>query len=74
MNNMANEKNTTDMKMSPEQVDKVIGLMERVKAFIDKHGLKGTFTTLLTVFIAACVGYCVFNPGVVFEKVKEIQV
>ena len=71
---MANEKNTTDMKMSPEQVDKVIGLMERVKAFIDKHGLKGTFTTLLTVFIAACVGYCVFNPGVVFEKVKEIQV
>lgn len=68
------EKVTEQAKMSPEQVDKVITLMERVKGFIDKHGLKGTFTTLLTVFIAACVGYCVFNPGVVFEKVQEIQI
>lgn len=71
---MANEEKTTEQaKMSPEQVDKVITLMERVKGFIDKHGLKGTFTTLLTVFIAACVGYCVFNPGVVFERIQQIQ-
>lgn len=72
---MANEEKITEQaKMSPEQVDKVITLMERVKGFIDKHGLKGTFTTLLTVFIAACVGYCMFNPGIIFERVQQIQV
>ena len=43
--------------MSVEKVDGVITLMERVKGFIDKHGLKGTFTTLLTLFVAATVGY-----------------
>lgn len=71
---MANEEKTIEQsKMSPEQVDKVITLMERVNGFINKHGLKGTFTTLLTVFIAACVGYCVFNPGLVFERIQQIQ-
>ena len=72
---MVNEENKIEQaKMSSEQVDKVITLMERVKGFIDKHGLKGTFTTLLTVFIAACVGYFAFNPGVVFERIQEVQV
>lgn len=71
---MANEEKITEQaKMSPEQVDKVITLMERVRGFIDKHGLKGTFTTLLTVFIAACVGYYVFNPGVILEQAQQIQ-
>lgn len=71
---MANEEKITEQaKMSPEQVDKVITLMERVRGFIGKYGLKGTFTTLLTIFIAACVGYCVFNPGVVFERIQQIQ-
>ena len=68
------EKVIEQAKMSPEHVDKVITIMERVKGFIDKHGLKGTFTTLLTVFVAACVGYCVFNPVVVFERVQQIQI
>lgn len=71
---MANEEKTTEQtKINTEQVDEVITLMERVNGFIDKHGLKGTFTTLLTIFIAACVGYCVFNPGVVFERIQQIQ-
>ena len=72
---MANEEKITEQaKMSPEQVDKVITLMERVRGFIDKYGLKGTFTTLLTVFIAACVGYYVFNPGVILEQAQQIQI
>lgn len=72
---MANEEKITEQaKMSPEQVDKVITLMERVRGFIDKHGLKGTFTTLLTVFIAACVGYYAFNPGVILEQAQQIQI
>ena len=34
---MANEEKITEQaKMSPEQVDKVITLMERVRGFIDK--------------------------------------
>lgn len=70
---MANEEKVTKKGMGTEEVGEVITVMERMKSFIDKHGLKGTFTTLLTVFIAACVGYCVFNPGVVFERVKQIQ-
>ena len=71
---MANEEKTTEQtKINTEQVDEVITLMERVNGFIDKHGLKGTFTALLTIFIAACVGYCVFNPGVVFERIQQIQ-
>lgn len=68
------EKVIEQAKMSPEHVDKVITIMERVKGFIDKHGLKGTFTTLLTVFVAACVGYYVFNPGVILEQVQQIQI
>ena len=72
---MANEEKITEQaKMSPEQVDKVITLMERVRGFIDKYGLKGAFTTLLTVFIAACVGYYVFNPGVILEQAQQIQI
>ena len=72
---MANEEKITEQaKMSPEQVDKVITLMERVRGFIDKYGLKGTFTTLLTVFIAASVGYYVFNPGVILEQAQQIEV
>lgn len=72
---MANEEKITEQaKMSPEQVDKVITLMERVRGFIDKYGLKGTFTTLFTVFIAACVGYYAFNPGVIVEQAQQIQI
>ena len=72
---MANEEKITEQaKMSPEQVDKVITLMERVRGFIGKYGLKGTFTTLLTVFIAACVGYYAFNPGVILEQAQQIQI
>lgn len=59
--------------MSVEKVDGVITLMERVKGFIDKHGLKGTFTTLLTLFVAATVGYFVLNPGAMVERVQQIQ-
>lgn len=70
-----NEEKITEQqpKVDLENVDRVLGVMERFKAFIDKHGLKGTFTTLLTVFIAASVGYAIFNPNVIFEKVQQIQ-
>ena len=71
-----NTQNQTEQKatMSPENVEHVITLMERVKGFIDKHGLKGTFTTLLTIFIAGVIGYVTFNPGVIFERIQEIQI
>lgn len=71
---MANEEKVTKAGMGTEQVGEVITLMERMKAFIDKHGLKGTFTTLLTVFIAAAVGYCIIHPDAVVERIQEIQI
>ena len=64
---------TEDMQTNQEEVGGVITLMERLKAFIDKHGLKGTFTTLLTLFIASVVGYFTFNPGALFEKIDEYR-
>ena len=60
--------------MSVEKVDGVITLMERIKGFIDKHGLKGTFTTLMTLFVAATVGYFVLNPGAAFERIQKVQI
>ena len=63
-----------NMKTTTTEINKVVGLMERIKRFINKEGLKGTFTSLLTLFIAACVGYFILNPGTVFEKFQEYSI
>ena len=63
-----------NMKTTTTEINNVVGLMERVKRFINKEGLKGTFTSLLTLFIAACVGYFILNPGTVFEKFQEYSI
>ena len=60
-----------NVQESTEQLHGVIGLMDRMSDFIKKHGLKGTFTSLLTLFIAAAVGFVIFNPGEVFEQFQE---
>lgn len=62
------------MKTTTAEINNVVGLMERIKRFINKEGLKGTFTSLLTLFIAACVGYFILNPGTVFEKFQEYSI
>ncbi len=69
---MAEDKKT--MKTTTTEINNVVGLMERIKRFINKEGLKGTFTSLLTLFIAACVGYFILNPGTVFEKFQEYSI
>ena len=63
-----------NMKTTTTEINNVVGLMERIKRFINKEGLKGTFTSLLTLFIAACVGYFILNPGTVFEKFQEYSI
>ena len=68
-----NKRSMKDIKMSTHEVGHTITFMERIKKFIDRNGLKGTFTTLLTVFIAAVVGYFIYNPGVFFEKFEEFS-
>lgn len=68
-----NKKITEEMKTSTDELNGVVGLMERIQSFISKHGLKGTFTSLLTLFIAATVGYFIINPGVFFEKFNEFS-
>lgn len=69
---MENNKNITDeMKTSTDELNGVVGLMERIHRFISKNGLKGTFTSLLTLFIAAVLGFFILNPGAFFEKFEE---
>lgn len=70
---MAEKSKLTEAKTTTQEVGEVVTLMERVKAFIDKHGISGTFTTLLTVFIASVVGYFALNPGVIFEEYQRIS-
>lgn len=62
------------MKTTNEQMDEQIGNMRSFRGFIDKHGLKGTFSTLLIMFVAACIGFFILNPGVVFEKFQEYSI
>ena len=65
--------NTKEMKTSTEEVGQVLMLMEKVKAFIDKHGLKGSFTTLLMLFMVSMIGYYSLNPGAVIETIEKVQ-
>ena len=62
-----------DMKTTVEQTNGLLGLMERIKRFINKEGLKGTFTSLLTLFIAVVIGYFIFNPGSFFERFEKFS-
>ena len=62
---------TEEMKTTTSELSGLVGLMERIKRFINREGLKGTFTSLLTLFIAGTIGFFIFNPGVFFEKFQE---
>lgn len=55
------------------EVDGVVGLMEKIANFFTRHGLKGTFTTFLMLILTSMVGYFVLNPGVIFDKYQEIM-
>lgn len=71
---MEENKNIIDeMKTTNEQVNGLFGNMERAKNFIDRHGLKGMFTTLLSLFVAVCMGYFIFNPSVFFERFEKFS-
>lgn len=65
---MEQEKNT---QHSTEELHGILGLMDRMNTFIKKNGLKGTFTSLLTLFIASTMGYFIFNPNVIFEHFEQ---
>lgn len=65
------EKNLNESKITTEQVGGVITLMERVHEFIKKNGLKGAFTSLLTLFIAVSIGYYMLNPDVIYDKFMD---
>ena len=64
-------KKLTEAKTTTEEIGGVIGLMERMSRFIKENGLKGTFTTLLTLFIAVSIGFFILNPGVFYERFNE---
>ena len=71
---MAEDKKLTeDMKTSVNEANGLLGLMERIKRFINKEGLKGTFTSLLTLFVAVVIGYFIFNPGKFFEQFEKFN-
>jgi len=71
---MAEKKNLNEeMKTTVDETNGLLGLMERIKRFINKEGLKGTFTSLLTLFIAVTVGYFIFNPGSFFERFQNFN-
>ena len=61
------------MKTTVNEANGLLGLMERIKRFINKEGLKGTFTSLLTLFIAVVIGYFIFNPGSFFERFQNFS-
>lgn len=65
------DKKLTEAKTTTEELNGIVGLIERINSFIKKNGLKGTFTSLLTLFIAATVGFFILNPGIFFEKFNE---
>ena len=67
------KKITEDMKTSTEELGGIVGLMERINRFVKKNGLKGTFTSLLTLFIAAVIGFFILNPGAFFEKFQDFS-
>lgn len=67
------ETNKEDMKTSVNEINGLLGLMERIKRFINKEGLKGTFTSLLTLFMAVVIGYFVFNPSAFFDKFERFS-
>ena len=65
------DKKLTEAKTTTEELHGIVGLIERVHSFIKKNGLKGTFTSLLTLFIAGTVGFFILNPGMFFEKFND---
>lgn len=58
---------------STETMSDVITLMERMKMFLDKHGLRGILTTLLMLFIASVMAWAIFNPSAIFEKFEDFS-
>lgn len=68
-----NTQEKLNITTSADTLHGVLNLMERVKGFIDNHGLKGTFTSLMTLFIAAIMGFFIFNPSKVFEAFEEFN-
>lgn len=70
---MENNKNMEEMKTSVSEINGLLGLMERMKRFINKEGIKGTVTSLLTLFIAVSVGYFIINPGSFFERFERFS-
>ena len=67
------KKSLNEMKNTTEELNGVVSLMERIHKFIVKNGLKGTFTSLLTLFIAAVIGFFILNPGAFFEKFQDFS-
>ena len=73
---MENEVKNTEMEqleVGTTRVEEAVKSMEKVKNFIDRHGLKGTFTTFLVFLLTAVVGYFAFNPEALFEKFEELK-
>lgn len=67
------EENKKMGKTTSEEMSNVLTLMDKMQNFIKKNGLKGTFTTLLTLFIASVMAFFIFNPDVVFEKFQRYE-
>lgn len=60
--------------MGSNNAGTVIGWFAKIGEWVEKHGLKSTFTGILVTFIAIIVGYFAFNPEAMFDKFREIEV
>ena len=58
-------------KTTNEDISNVLSLMDKIQLFIKKNGLKGTFTSLLTLFIASVMTFFIFNPNVLFDRFQS---
>lgn len=56
-----------------EEIGGVLGVLEKVKAFIDKHGVVSTFNTMLITVCMVCFGYVIYHPESIVDRIKDIQ-
>lgn len=52
----------------------VLNWMEKVAAFLTKYGIKNLFVSIMILFMTIIVGYYAFNPGVIVDKINQVQI
>ena len=61
------------MQVDVDKANEVMGLWERFHSFVEKHGLRGTFTTLVVLAMFGLMLSLFINPEGFLKRVEEIQ-